>query len=165
MEDATRQQHRLVLVFTVGPWTLALPLASVIRAELAVEITDLPGAPPFVQGIMNLAGSVLPVIAMRERLSTKRRSVAISDRIIVVETGIRRIALLVDAVVGLKQLPQDVPDSGSAAVSRPAAGITECVVDGTRTILIYDPEALLSDSEDSELDSVLQHLGTPGVTP
>ena len=76
--------------------------------------TPLPRAPGFVRGVINLRGSVLPIIDLAERLGFAADRGSARHVIIVVQDGAQIIGLLVDAVSDIIALPtekmQPTPD-------------------------------------------------------
>ena len=64
-----------LVVFRLNGQRYALPLAAVERIVCAVEVTPLPGAPPVVLGVINVAGCVLPVFNIRRRFLLPEREV------------------------------------------------------------------------------------------
>ena len=63
-----------------------------------VEITRVPNAPSFVEGVINLRGRIIPVIDLRERFSFDHREADKDTRIIVVELEEKIVGFMVDAV-------------------------------------------------------------------
>lgn len=107
MEKMKDMKH--FIVFMLEDKTFALPLDPVDRVVRAVEITALPEAPAIVCGIINYRGTVLPVIDIRSGFHLPQRDLRLSDQFIIVQTAVRRIALLVDTVIGdIEKNPGDV---------------------------------------------------------
>jgi purine-binding chemotaxis protein CheW len=139
-----------VLVFAVGEAQHALPLSGVEKVELAAEVTPFPDAPHVFIGAINWKGQVLPVLSMRRRLHLPERSVSVSDRIIIVQSSRRRLALLVDEVTGVR--PSRASEVTSAQALSDGLG---CVAGATRTedgiVLIHDLELFLSEEDEKAL--------------
>lgn len=145
---------RPLVVIALDDRRYALPLARVLRSIRVVAITPLPGAPPIVLGIIDLAGAVLPVIDIRRRFGHAPRDVRLSDHLVVALAGRRAVALLVDETTGVAELPAGavVP----AGEILPGLGLVEGAMrlqDGL--VLIHDLERLLSLEEDAEIDRAL----------
>lgn len=90
-----------VVIFEVAAQRFGLPLDRVEQAVRIVEITPLPRAPAVVAGVINVRGSVIPVIDVRHRFHLPQRSSRLTDQLLVVDTPVRRLALWVDAVHGV----------------------------------------------------------------
>jgi len=142
-----------ILVFAVGEMKHALPLSVVAKVELAVEVTPFPEAPHVVIGAINWRGQILPVLSMRRRLHVPERSVMASDRIIIVQSSRRRIALVVDEVLGVR--PAQRSDFTSADALSEGLG---CVAGASRTedgiVLIHDLELFLSEADEKALEKL-----------
>ena len=79
--------------------------------------TALPHAPAYVRGVINLRGSVLPIVDLAERLGFPPTDASARHVIIVVQIGAQIIGLLVDAVSDILTLTteniQPTPDVAS----------------------------------------------------
>jgi purine-binding chemotaxis protein CheW len=93
------------LLFSVEEIQYALDVATVKRIVRAVEVTLLPDAPAFVRGLINVAGDIIPVIDMRLRLGLPSREMELRDRFILTNVAGLPMALLVDRVEGVVELP------------------------------------------------------------
>ncbi len=69
--------------------------------------TSLPHSPDYVRGVINLRGTVLPVIDLAKRLGLPAGELNDRNVIIVVDLGGRTVGLLVDAVSDILALPED----------------------------------------------------------
>ena len=142
-----------ILVFAVGEMKHGLSLSGVEKVELAAEVTPLPEAPHVVIGAINWRGQILPVLSMRRRLHVPERSVMASDRIIFVQSSRRRIALVVDEVLGVR--PVERSDFTSADALSEGLG---CVAGASRTedgiVLIHDLELFLSEADEKALEKL-----------
>lgn len=135
------------LVFSVEEVRCALHVEAVKRIVHAVEVTHLPAAPDFICGLINVAGDIIPVIDMRQRLGLPSRELELSDRLILTNVTDRPMALLVDRVEGVVELPAhsvtSIKTAANDATSR-AVTIEENIV------LIQSMEALVSEVDLSE---------------
>ena len=89
--------------------------------------TTLPASPDHVRGIINLRGTVLPIVDLSARLGLGTTESSARNVIIVVEIAGQQVGLLVDAVSEIFTVDpatmQPVPDVGSEAVKRMVRGI------------------------------------------
>jgi purine-binding chemotaxis protein CheW len=78
------------------------------------EITQVPRAPEFIKGVINLRGRIIPVIDLKRKLSLGSVEVARETRIVVVKLKERLIGLLVDGASQVLKVPvsviEDAPD-------------------------------------------------------
>src|SRR5688500_13065519 len=94
----------LHVVFRVGAGEYALPAADVVQMETFESVTPVPGAAPFVIGLVQLRGRVIPVIDLRARFGLPPVARTLDSRIIVVRRGPRLVGLLADAAREVIQL-------------------------------------------------------------
>ena len=93
---------RQILLFTLGEPRYALNLSAVERVVQAVEIMPLPKAPPFVLGVINVQGEVIPVVDIRQCFGLPSHEINLNDQFILARTSQRRVALVVDSVSGIR---------------------------------------------------------------
>lgn len=146
-EEAVEEEGQQFLVFRTAGEEFALPIDVVEEvARVPEKLTRLPDAPPFVEGVMNVRGTVIPIIDQSRRFggSPTRGE---RPRILIVALGEIRAGFIVDAVIGILRIPssslQPVPDLGSegARVFGRVASLDE------RVLLIVSPQELLDRAE------------------
>lgn len=71
------------------------------------HLTPVPSTPHYVKGVMNLRGTVVPIIELRSRFGMEARDVDAFTVIIVVNVGSRVVGLLVDTVSDVLDIPVD----------------------------------------------------------
>jgi purine-binding chemotaxis protein CheW len=141
------------VTFALEGQRLALPLASVVRIVHATEITALPLAPEAVAGAIDVAGRILPVFDLRQRLRLPPRELRLTDQFVIARTSRREVALIVDAALGLVEA---LPTGDAAALApglRHLRGVLS-LPDGLA--LIHDLEDFLSADEDAALEAALR---------
>jgi purine-binding chemotaxis protein CheW len=86
------------VAFSVGNTRYCLPITEVQQIVRRENVTEVPQAPPFVEGVMNLRGEVVPIIGMRARLGVAGEDSARKSRVIIVGVSGRLYGLHVDDV-------------------------------------------------------------------
>jgi len=95
--------------FTVAGHAFALPLAAVERVVPMVAITPLPQAPEVLAGVISVGGRVVPVVNLRRRFRLQERGATLADRLLLVRSSRRELALWVDDVSGVVRIaPQEI---------------------------------------------------------
>jgi purine-binding chemotaxis protein CheW len=128
-------------------------------------VTAIPHAPPWVLGVIDLRGVVVPVIDLRRRFKLEPAQFGPSTVVIVIRvtTGIadRTVGLVVDAVSEVYDLEQsafrDLPDLGSAAASEVVNGLAH--TDG-KTLILLDAVRLAasaSPTPSADVDGTTTH--------
>lgn len=87
------------LLARVGPYNLAIPILTVISVHEAPLVFPVPCAQPGIAGAIRFAGIALPVFDMRRSLRLEPRAIAETDRLVIVDVGVRVMALIVDEVL------------------------------------------------------------------
>ena len=70
------------------------------------EITMVPRTPPFIKGVVNLRGKVVPIISLRERFGIKEAEHTKDTRIVIVRIDVGLIGFIVDAMAEVIRLPE-----------------------------------------------------------
>ena len=148
-----------LVVFSLDDRRFAVPLSAVVRIERMVALTPLPKAPDIVMGIINFHGRVIPVVDIRSRFNMTPRPSELSDQLLIIQTGERTIAFIVDVVEGIIDAFQDqCADAGSVLpIVEYVKGVVK-LEDGM--VLIHDPDAFLSLEEGRTLDEVMKERKT-----
>ncbi len=133
---------RQLLVFRVEAQRYALRIVHVLRVLPMLHVEPLPGAPEIVEGMINVAGRVVPVMRLRQRLALPEREALLSDVLVLAHAGGLLVALPADGVVGLLAPPHEpLPADDIVPGVRHVAGVVK-LDDGL--VLIHDLEAFLS---------------------
>ena len=109
-----------LLTFRLGDQEYSLDIMCVREIRGWTKATPMPCAPNFMRGVINLRGTVLPVMDLAERLGLPPRAHCDRNVIIVVSHQDRMTGLLVDAVSDIVALSdsdlQPPPDASSHGV-------------------------------------------------
>jgi purine-binding chemotaxis protein CheW len=141
----------LYVVFTANGSDYALPAETVLQMESFEGATAVPGAPPFVAGVVQIRGRVLPVVDLRLRFGGTPGERVLDNRIVVGQHGERVVGLLVDSareVVKLRrsELKPPPPLVASAGFVRAVAQI------GPRLVMLLDFARVIGEEQ---LDGVV----------
>jgi purine-binding chemotaxis protein CheW len=96
MTDQT--ETRQYITFMANDQEFASPIMSIREIRGWSDTTPLPNVPEYVRGVINLRGTVLPVIDLKARLGLGLTEATPKNVIIVINTANRQTGLLVDAV-------------------------------------------------------------------
>lgn len=120
----------------------------------AVSIAPLPKAPPIIEGVINVRGSVVPVLDIRQRFGLPPSPVAPSHHLVLAQTARRPIAIRVDQATGLVSVPEH--EIHSASESAPGAELVAGIArlpDGI--LVIHDLDRFLSLEEEADTATAL----------
>jgi purine-binding chemotaxis protein CheW len=147
---------RQYLTFQLGEEIFAIDVANVREILEYTTVTRMPRAPEYMRGVINLRGSVVPVVDMREKFGMDRTEKTIDTCIVVVEvvSGDGNIVMgaLVDSVQEVFELEADqiepAPKIGTHLRTEFIAGMGKR---DERFIIILDTSKVFSSDELAEL--------------
>jgi purine-binding chemotaxis protein CheW len=94
-----------IVGFQVGRETYGVPITSLHEIVRVPEITAVPDAPEYMEGVINLRGKIVSVIDLRKRLGQKNVAPPKRNRILVVEQNGRLCGLIVDSASEVLKIP------------------------------------------------------------
>ena len=142
------------IVFEIGDRRFGLEVNAVREIVRAVAIAPLAGAPAIVEGVINLRGTIVPVLDVRQRFGMPRTPLTVDQHFVVARAGTRLVALRVDRALELTTL-----DDGAVEpldVLAVASDYVESVAklpDGV--LVIHDLTRLLDGDEGARLDDAV----------
>lgn len=146
------------MTFRVGPFSLALPLASVKRVHRSAEVTPLMNAPAEVMGILNLAGQIVPVLDLRRRFGLPTRDIQLSDHFLIIQVASRNAVIVSDEVLGIQRFNEENSVAAPEIDSR-LNQIRGVLKTGTGIHLVYDLDRFLSPAAERDLDLAMASEG------
>jgi purine-binding chemotaxis protein CheW len=134
------------LTFLLGAEQYGVEILRVQEIRGYAAITPIPNTPPHIRGVINLRGTVVPVVDLRTRFSLEPTEHNKFTVIIVVTVGEKVIGMLVDAVSDVVEIAASemraVPDLGSRVDTRFISGMATIA---ERMTVLLDIDRLLSD--------------------
>src|SRR5579863_7289634 len=100
-----RELH--IVGFQVGRETYGVPIKSLHEIVRVPEITAVPDAPDYLEGVINLRGKIVSVMDLRKRFGEKHAALTKRNRILVVEHSGRLAGLIVDSASEVLKIPAD----------------------------------------------------------
>ncbi len=149
-----------LLCFVLDERMFALPVKQVVMVSRAVAVTTVPDASSLFYGVIDVHGDIVPVINLRQRFALPAKSISIADRFIIVDSGKRKLALVADAVEGVREITEGDYQETSIPAHNEKTGnnhnkviaISRFFRDNEGIVIIYDVEELLSDAGSSLLE-------------
>ncbi|OCX62320.1 chemotaxis protein CheW [Thioclava sp. SK-1] len=135
-----------LLSFRLAEEEYSVDIMSVREIRGWTRATPLPHAPPHVRGVINLRGTVLPVVDLSVRLGMSPVEGDARNVIIVVQLGRQTAGLLVDAVSDILSIPREELQAPPDLAADSAHGFISAltIVDG-RMIRVLDLASVLPD--------------------
>ena len=146
-EDRDRRDDDLLqlVTFSIGSEELGVDILKVIEIIRTMEITKVPKAPAFVEGVINLRGLVIPIIDLRRRFGLAEKAGDSDTRIIVIEINGMSVGFVVDSVSEVLRIPANTVEPAPPVV----AGVDSDYISGVgkledRLLILLDLDKLLS---------------------
>lgn len=144
-----------MLAFSAGGHSCGIAVDAVECVVDVVAIDPVPGAPRAVLGVINFHGTIVPVVDPRRRFGGKGGEIDCSQKLIIVKTPSRLIALLADNVEHIDWISPSQVTTVEDFVPG-ACRITGTVASAHGLILIHDAELLLTRAEERCLETSLR---------
>jgi purine-binding chemotaxis protein CheW len=149
----------LLLAFDLETQRYALRLSAVQQVARMVAVNPLPKAPDIVFGVINVHGKIVPVLNVRRRFGLPgKREIDLNDQLIIANTLRRSVALVVDSVIGVLDLPaaQMIETNAIVPGVKHVQGITNLNGD---ILFVHDLDSFLSLEEEDQLHDLLGQAG------
>lgn len=152
--DGESEQHE-VLTFTLGAEEYAIDILSVQEISGYGRVTAIANAPPFIKGVINLRGDIVPIIDLRIKFGLGHVSYNEFTVVIILNVGQRVVGVVVDAVSDVVSLAvadiKPPPQLNSALDLAYLKGVATC---GERMLILVDIERLITSDEMGLVDNL-----------
>ena len=156
-DDVNDDDDEQVVVFHLDKEEFGVPINSVQEiVRVPEELIHVPKAPAFVEGVINLRGSVLPVIDLRLRLGLPRVDRSDSQRIMVFLIANVRTGFIVDSVAEVLKIPKTVIEPAPKLSGEQGNMLSRManMEKQNRMVQLLDPSHLVEGEDLSKLASV-----------
>ena len=154
-----------LVVFRLGPESYGLRLHEVREIIMVGQITPVPRAPHFVDGVLNLRGEVMPVVDLRTRFGLERVEATTISRILITSIGGVFTGLVVDAVDEVRPVELNRFGPPPAVTAVGANRYIEKVARlDNGMIFLLELKQLLTDAETGQLQGLQGRRGTTNRT-
>ncbi|MHB9036711.1 MAG: chemotaxis protein CheW [Armatimonadota bacterium] len=148
LRDISTDQWEQLVVFDLAHEYYGADIGAVNTIIRMQDITKIPRSPEFVEGVINLRGTIIPVIDLRKRFGLPVSEATKSSRIVVVEAAGQMIGMVVDAVAETLRLPSDAIEPPSPIVATVDSAYVRGVgKQDSRLVILLDLEKVLTMKE------------------
>ena len=150
-EASTTEPVQEFLTFTLGNEEYAIDILRVQEIRGYDQVTSIANSPPFIKGVINLRGSVLPVIDLKQRLGLAETPYTENTRIVTVNIDDLHVGMLVDAVTEVLTIGSKPIDTKRAINDRSGSRFLSGIgnVDG-RLIIMLNLEEIIGTTGDGK---------------
>lgn len=142
--------------FHLGAEEYAVEIGCVQEVIRLPEITRVPRAPDFIEGVVNLRGRILPVVDLRKRLGMAAEAAGRHARIVVARLPGTTVGLIVDRVSEVLHLDasQVAPAPDLVVTGLESAFIAGVGKHGDRLLILLDLERIFRREEEAALAGI-----------
>ena len=141
------------LTFYIGDIMYGLALTNVIEIISVQDIARVPGTPPYVKGVINLRGSIVPLVDVRLKFGQMEREYDDQTNFIITQLGDMQVGLVVDRVSNVVKAEtvdiSSLPEFSTVNTNRYMTSVSRV---GDQLVMNLNAETILED------DNIL-HIG------
>jgi len=142
------------LTFRLAEEEYGVEILKVQESKGYSAITPIPNTPSYLKGVMNLRGTIVPVVDLRSKFAMDEAEYNQFTVIIVVKVGPKVMGLIVDAVSDVLNIPkvdiQATPDFGSEVDARYINGMAKA---GEKLVVLLDIDRVMNAVDDTALSA------------
>jgi purine-binding chemotaxis protein CheW len=137
--DARVEGLVLHVLFRVGDAEYVLPASEVLQMESYSGATAVPGTAPYVAGLVQVRGRVVPVIDLRARFGLPALAPTLDTRVVIVQRDERTVGLVVDSAREVVQLaPGALKPPPDVLASSTRSFVKAIAQAGQRLVMLID---------------------------
>jgi len=148
-----------LVTFRLGNEDYAVNILKVQEINRMKEITRVPNTPPYVEGVINLRGKVMPVINLRNKFGLDDKDSDSHSRIMIMDIQGITMGLVVDAVSEVLRIPANVveptPPMASNISTEYIQGIAKLE---DRLIILLDIDMLVGKADETSMIDAVKSL-------
>lgn len=154
VNDATTDQY---LTFSLAGEEYGVDILNVQEVKVWTKVTVLPNTPDFIKGVLNLRGTIVPIIDLRSRFRMPAVDYSATTVIVILKLKIdsreRIIGLVVDAVSDVLDIPRSAQKSvDSFETSSRTEAITGIAAINNKMVIMLDTARLLNSKDLQSVD-------------
>lgn len=145
------------LTYTLGPEEYAIDILKVQEIRGYESPTTIANAPEFLKGVINLRGTIVPIVDLRIKFNVGKADYTPFTVVIILNVGSRVVGIVVDSVSDVTMLRQEqirpAPEFSATVDTRYINGL--CTLD-ERMLIVVDIERLMLSHEMALVDDAAQ---------
>jgi purine-binding chemotaxis protein CheW len=155
MAEKTTIAEKQLVVFNLAAESYAVDI-NMVREIIQVQpVTRVPGTPVSVEGVINLRGSVIPIVDLRKRFQLASLEHTKDTRIVVVSCKGSEVGVIVDSVAEVLRIPVDsIEPAASVFADEHLEHLLGIVKLSGRLVILLDMDQVLSKQEIAAINSL-----------
>lgn len=148
-EDKDAANEMQVVLFCLGKHEFGVPISQVKEIIMMPDVTVMPNAPSFIEGIINLRGQIIAILDLLGRFDLPRTERVEDSRIVVVQTADETVGIIVDTAPKVLRVPltEIEPAPTFIASKIPTRYVEGVGKKGDQLFIMLNLEELLSTEE------------------
>jgi len=146
-KSGTKEELLQFVTFSLNNEEYAVDILNVQEINRIAEITKVPNSPPYIEGVINLRGKVIPILNLRKKFGFPEKIPDNTSRIIIIETKDITCGMMVDFVSEVLRIPSSIieppPPISSTNNSRFIKGLAKLE---KRLIILLNIEKIVEDT-------------------
>jgi len=151
---SAKEHKKQLVVFTLANEYYGLDIAAVENIIKLPPITAVPGTDPFIKGVINLRGAVLPVADLRKRFGLSQEAATKDTRIVVVEVNGAKVGIVVDSVTEVLYVPTGAVEPPPFVTRADQTFITGIAKVDKRLIILLNMDRVFSLEDQADLQTL-----------
>ena len=139
-----------VVVFSLEGQEYAININSVKEIIMMTDITTVPNSEEHIKGIINLRGTVTPIISLSKKFLIEERPYTDESRIIILNINDRNVGIIVDSVTEVKMIPQENIQTDAVLDDYNESYIAGIANQDDRLLIILEAQKLIESNRESE---------------
>lgn len=145
------------VVFKVGNQLYGVDINLVQSIEREIQVVPVPNATPYIRGIVNMRGEVIPVYSLKRKFGLSGGEAC--ESMIIIDTTDVKLALEVDEVVEIGDiLPENVSPMPQIALDSETKYMPRVAVADGELIILLDVTELLSEEETEAVKKIAEDM-------
>ena len=150
--------EKQLVVFALGEESFGVDIGTVREINQMQEITAVPGARYSVEGVINLRGSVIPVVDLRKRFAMEEIARGKDTRIMVMSSEGQDIGMIVDSVDEVLRISSESIEPPSSMVTGADSDYLVGIVKlADRLVILLDTDRVLSGTDSISIANLVSH--------
>ena len=146
-DQSVEDDHLELLEFMLSEERYAIETPFVKEAFTIQELTPIPGTPPFLSGVMNVRGQIIPVVDLKELFGIRKEGIISSSKTLILENEGYEIAILADSISSMARIHESsintVPSTVHGIGAEHLRGVT------SDALIVIEGKSLLKKLESS----------------
>jgi len=141
-----------LVTFRLGNEEFGIDIRKVQEINRMIDITRIPNAPPYVEGVVNLRGKIIPIVSLRTKLGLGEADRDKATRIMVVEIEGSILGFIVDSVSEVLRIQDPTIEAPPSVTGSNDSAYIEGVINlSDRILILLDLKVLFGDQKQAKL--------------